>query len=106
LLNKVVTSLEKADFSKSNAMAHALVIRADAYLDFNVNNPNEALKDAIRATEINHLDGRAYRVKADAYEAMGDVLGAMQAIEKWAEVNPAFMAKAKNELSRLSKCNP
>ena len=84
-------------------MSHALLLRADAYLDsFSVDNQSKALEDALRAAEINHLDGRAYRVIADAHEASGDVLGAMEAVQKWANVNPSFVSKAKNELSRLS----
>lgn len=107
LLNKVVSSLEKAELSSSNAMSHALLLRADAYLDFSVNDPIKALEDSSRATEINHLHGRAYRAMADAHEASGNVLKAMEAIQKWADVNPSFISKAKNELSRLSlKCSP
>ena len=106
LLDKVISSLETADYSLSNAMSHALVMRADAYLDFGVNNPKQALADATKAIEINHLHGRAFRVKADAHEALDDVLGAMEAVENWALVNPAFKAKARKELSRLSTSNP
>lgn len=88
-------------FSTSKAMSHALLLRADAYLNSNDMNPNKALEDATKAASIDHLHGRAYRIKADAYEALGDVLKAMEAVEQWAGVNPLFMSKAKNELSRL-----
>jgi len=103
IFDKLVSSLEDANLSNSNAMSHALILRADAYLDFDVNKPQKALQDATRASQINHFNGRAFRVIADAYEAMGDVLNAMENIEKWAQVNPAFASKAKNELSRLSE---
>lgn len=107
-MSKVISSLEKTGFSTSNVMAHALLIRADSYLELgSLNNPQLALDDATRAAGINHLHGRAYRAKADAYEALGDVSHAMEAVEEWANSNSAFMSKAKNELSRLSrKCKP
>ncbi len=106
LLNKVISSLEKAGYEQTNVMSHALLIRAIAYLNSDIIDPNRALDDATRAAEINDFNGRAYRVKADAYEALGDVLRAMEAVEKWANLNPTFVSKAQVELSRLSqKCN-
>ncbi len=103
ILDRVISSLEKENLSQSNAIAHALILRAEAYLDFDVNDPHLALIDATRASEINHQSGRAFRVKADAYEAMGDVLSAIQNVRILAQVNPALVSKARNEINRLSK---
>ena len=123
ILTKVIESLENnVEYSSSNALSHALIMRADCYIEQHqvppalsttsntntntnsiINNVIQAaLNDAIKATSINHLHGRSYRVQADAYELLGDILSAMEAVEQWANVNPAFMSKAKNELSRLS----
>lgn len=92
---------------ESTALAHALVLRADAYLEqtllsLDSNTIHDAHADAQMAISINHLDGRAYRVLADAEEALGNVIGAMEAVSKWAEVNPSFGTKARNELARLA----
>ena len=131
ILTKVIESLDNhLEYSSSNALSHALLMRADCYIEqyqipptsttttitttttpvqenTNTNSIMDdeiqaALHDAIKATSINHLHGRSYRVQADAYELLGDILKAMEAVEEWAKVNPAFMSKAKNELSRLS----
>eukprot|EP00555_Chaetoceros_dichaeta_P013735 CAMPEP_0198263626 /NCGR_PEP_ID=MMETSP1447-20131203/12916_1 /TAXON_ID=420782 /ORGANISM="Chaetoceros dichaeta, Strain CCMP1751" /LENGTH=267 /DNA_ID=CAMNT_0043952309 /DNA_START=108 /DNA_END=911 /DNA_ORIENTATION=+ len=115
ILTPVITSLlsdEKSNsLDKSTALAHALVLRADAYLEqallspgssSNSNTIHEAHTDAQMAISINHLDGRAYRVLADAEEALGNVIGAMDAVSKWAEVNPSFGTKARKELARLA----
>jgi hypothetical protein len=61
------------------------------------------LKDALDASILTDLNGRAWRIIADAKEAMGDIQGAMEAVILWAEKNPSFSAKAKKELDRLSK---
>jgi len=121
ILTPVITSLlsspsstdENANsLNKSTALAHALVLRADAYLEQTQLSPggsgskiNEAHTDAQMAISIDHLDGRAYRVLADAEEALGNVLGAMEAVSKWAEVNPGFGTKARNELARLASAD-
>jgi len=112
ILTPVITSLlsdEKSNsLDKSTALAHALVLRADAYLEQTLLSPldsntiHDAHADAQMAISINHLDGRAYRVLADAEEALGNVIGAMEAVSKWAEVNPSFGTKARNELARLA----
>ena len=99
MLNKVISSLEVSNQLKSSALSHALLNRADAYLESN--NHQGALDDACRAAGIDDLQGRAYRVKADALEAMDDVLGAIEAVENWARLNPSFTSKAKNDIFRL-----
>lgn len=107
LLTKVIDSLVNADadivdLKESTAMAHALILRADLRLEMfsttlimarsnqsveegDLDSDSDyiqfALEDALRAVEINDLDGRGWRVVADSKEAMGDVLGAMDAGE-------------------------
>lgn len=103
LLNSVIKSLQKAELSQTTALAHALILRADLHLESIPQNSKEALEDAMQAVEINDLNGRAYRVVADAREGMGDVMGAMEAVSTWALKNPSFAAKAKKELDRLSR---
>jgi len=115
ILTRVVKSLlSDSTLCKSTALAHALVLRADAYLeqippsssltDNNLEVTKDAYNDVQKAIEINHYvdDGRAYRILADVQELSGNVLGAMEAVTKWAEVNPSFRTKAKKELARLS----
>ena len=97
-------------------MAHALVLRADAYLELSSGTTNqtnnapadylkEALQDAINSLKIDDMEGRAWRAVADVKEANGDVLGAMEAVSSWASANPSMSIKAKRELQRLSQKN-
>lgn len=109
-----IESLKKAGLTSTTAMAHALILRADAYLESSLTNSNsnpqhadadQALEDAMNAIAIDIdsplLNGRAWRVVADVKEAKCDLVGAMEAISKWAEVNPEFRLKAEKELKRL-----
>lgn len=123
LVNSAEVNTNIADLKQSTAMAHALILRADLRLEIfsttlmaKSNQSVEegdfdyiqfALEDALRAVEIDTLDGRGWRVVADVKEAMGDVLGAMEAVSKWATCNPSFVVKAKKEMDRLShKASP
>jgi tetratricopeptide (TPR) repeat protein len=103
-LNSAIESLKKAGLTSTTAMAHALILRADAYLDSSLD-LDQALEDVMNAIEIGIdsplLNGRAWRVVADVKESKGDNVGAMKAISKWAEVNPEFRLKAEKELKRL-----
>jgi len=106
------SSTEDDALHESTALAHALVLRADAYLEQALFSPDttihdKAHADAQMAISIDHMDGRAYRLLADVEEALGNVIGAMEAVSKWAEVNPSFGTKARKELARLaSACAP
>jgi len=104
-LNSAIESLQKGGLTSTTAMAHALILRADAYLESSLSNPrdaDQALEDVTNAIDIDSsLHGRAWRVAADVKEAKGDTVGAMEAISKWAEVNPEFRLKATKELKRL-----
>jgi len=105
------SSTEEVDqdaLHESTALAHALILRADAYLEQAQLSPNTTIHidkahvDVQMAISIDHLDGRAYRLLADVEEAMGNVIGAMEAVSKWAEVNPSFGTKARKRLARLA----
>jgi len=100
-LNFAVRSLTKAGLASTAAMAHALVLRADVHLESYPQNIDQALEDTMKAIDIDSLHGRAWRVLADVREAKGDILEAMEAVSKWADVNPEFHAKATKELQRL-----
>mmetsp|Transcript_29 Transcript_29/g.62 ORF Transcript_29/g.62 Transcript_29/m.62 type:complete len:288 (-) Transcript_29:734-1597(-) len=106
-LTSVINSLHQQGdaTATSTAMAHALILRADAYLDCIPPNTEEALKDALQAISLNeHVsNGRAWRILADAKEIMGDIRGAMEAVSTWSEKNVLSSGKAKKELERLSK---
>ena len=91
------------EYSSSRALSHALTIRADARLDCFPPIAEGALEDSRRATAINPLNGRAWRVLADAEEANGNIENAVQATAQWGNVEPSFATKAKNEIARLSK---
>jgi len=101
-LSKAIQSLQKAGLDQTTAMAHALILRADAHIDSIPQNIDQALQDAMKAIEIDDLNGRAWRVIADAKEANGDVPGAIEAVSNWALKNPSFATKAKKEVERLS----
>ena len=102
LLDGAIQSLQDEGLGQTSALAHALVIRADVHMDSIPQNVDQALKDAMQAVLIDDLNGRAWRVVADAKEAKNDVPGAIDAISNWASKNPSFSAKAKKELERLS----
>lgn len=102
LLNRAIQSLQDVELVQTTAMAHALILRADVNIDSIPQNIEQSLKDAMQAAEIDDLNGRAWRVVADAKEANGDVPGAIEAISNWAMKNPSFAGKAKKELERLS----
>jgi hypothetical protein len=107
-LDSVIESLQQQGdaTATSTAMAHALILRADAHLECTPRNPKQALQDAMLAITLNdHVvnNGRAWRIVADAKEMMGDIRGAMDAVSTWAEKNLSFSAKAKKELERLSR---
>ena len=80
-----------------------MTIRADARLECFPPIAEGALEDSRQAAAINPLNGRAWRVLADAEEANGDIESAIKATARWGEVDPSFATKAKNEIARLSK---
>ena len=104
LVAPVIENLSSSeDFSSSRALSHALTIRADARLDIFPPNVDGALEDSRRATAMDPLNGRAWRVLADAEEASGNIKSAIEATLRWGEADPSFATKAKNEVDRLSR---
>jgi hypothetical protein len=117
-LDGIIHDLCKSQaFSKSASLSHALILRADAYMEIQPSNLEQARHDINQALEIissgegvdtntnissEALVGRAWRIKADIEEKSGNILEAMAAVSKWAESSPMFRTKAKKELSRLS----
>lgn len=102
LLNSTIHTITQAQLTTSTAMAHALILRADAFLEAGqAQNYKQAMEDVTKAISIDDLDGRAWRVLADVKEAQEDYLGAMEAISEWAVVNPEFQSKAQKELTRI-----
>ena len=109
LLKSVITSLDKdALLKESNANGHAHAMRASLRLEA-ANHQQEsdcldgALEDAQAACQILPHEGKHWRILADALEAAGDTKGAMDAIQQWSQVDPAFRTKAQKELARLSQ---
>eukprot|EP00978_Attheya_sp_CCMP212_P021006 scaffold60834_cov44-Attheya_sp.AAC.5 len=108
LLKSIITSLDKDDVLKeSNANGHAHAMRASLRLDNHQPQKSDfldgALEDAQLACQILPREGKHWRILADALEAAGDPKGAMDAIQQWAQVDPAFRTKAQKELARLSQ---
>jgi hypothetical protein len=113
ILTGVIQSLEDVDemdsskpstLSNTTVMAHALILRAEAYLEMMSRLEEHldlALDDALRASEINTMDGRAWRVVADAKEAKKDIIGAIMAVKQWSNCNPKVTKKALKEMERL-----
>mmetsp|Transcript_18582 Transcript_18582/g.26154 ORF Transcript_18582/g.26154 Transcript_18582/m.26154 type:complete len:254 (-) Transcript_18582:180-941(-) len=109
LLNSVIKKLSLSDgLKESNAMAHALMLRADTRLEMIPLNLDGALQDSKCASEmrVEGFEGMAWRIRADAEEASGNILGAIDAMENWAKENPTFISKVKKEVVRLSKSIP
>ena len=96
-LSSVITTLEKTDdLAKSAANAHAHAMRARLTTD-----PERAVSDAQRATQLDPTNSLAWRALADAHESSGNIQEAAKAWANFARRNPAFSRKAANEIERL-----
>lgn len=115
-LNSVISALSKEgqdpDLSMSHALVSALLLRAEYRSDFSsfpseekISNNTDILdsaeKDCRRAIQIESQNAMAYRLLADMLESKGDILGAIDAVTKSAQLDSSFFAKAKKELDRL-----
>jgi len=60
-----------------------------------------ARNDALYASKIDPDNGKHWRVLAEVEEEMGEISKAIEAVQKWAEMEPVFLSKAKKEMSRL-----
>lgn len=105
LLSSVIKNLEEkseveSNLQSSTALAHALILRSDAYLELN-QIPN-ALNDIDRAIDMDTLNGKAWRIKADAEELAGNFANAIQSLNNWCYDNPEMITKVKRDIVRLS----
>jgi tetratricopeptide (TPR) repeat protein len=46
-------------------------------------------------------EGQAWRVSADAHQALGNLPAAVEALQEWAVHTPSFRTKAMKEIQRL-----
>jgi hypothetical protein len=103
ILTSVISDLTKGDpvLMNSFAHAHALFLRADARLDMSPANIAGAIEDARLASRIAPSERKVWRILANAHEAKGDIVEAVNAVRQWGVVDPSFATKAKKEIERL-----
>lgn len=82
---------------ESLAMAHAHAMRAE------VLPAEQAVADAQHATQLDPTNDKAWRTLADAYEATGNVKGAIEALQNWSKASPTFATKAMKDIQRLNE---
>ena len=93
------------ELAQSAANVHAHCFRAQVQLD--AKHYEQAKNDIYTAMELqqqsNHctLPKSAYRILADAEEASGDPIKAIEALRKWAKAEPQFAIKVANEVGRI-----
>ena len=108
-LSSVIKALQ-SDTALAGSLAgtHALVLRASARCE--AGNYSEALQDAQEALaalqslerQVNvSWEGQAWRVSADAHQALGNLPAAVEALQEWAVHTPSFRTKALKEIQRL-----
>jgi tetratricopeptide (TPR) repeat protein len=108
-LSSVIKSL-RSDTALAGSLAgiHALVLRASARCE--AENYPAALQDAQEALAALqsqqrqvHVswEGQAWRVSADAHQALGNFPAAVEALQEWAVHTPSFRTKAMKEIQRL-----
>ena len=97
LLTAAIEALSEEEEGKSFARAHALYLRADARLD--LDNIDDAIKDAKLSTQINPQEGKAWCKLSRAHEAKGNINEAVKATKEWIQADQS--TKAKRELERL-----
>lgn len=94
------------EFSTSGVLAHALSRRASYYLEQGDN--HHAIDDALQVlafgtTATAKTRSRVYRVLADAHEGLGNLKGAIQALQEWYEMDPIVRTKVQKEIQRLNE---
>lgn len=100
-LNSVISKLEASEYETSPAMARALVMRADLYLQSGER--SEALEDSQRALELKQIAtsetlAMAYRIRADTEDNKGRAIAVLQ---QWQKDLPEFRTKLQNEIQRI-----
>lgn len=107
ILTSVISDLTKGDPVLMNSFAHAHALflradaRADARLDMSPANIAGAIEDARLASRIAPSERKVWRILANAHEAKGDIVEAVNAVRQWGVVDPSFATKAKKEIERL-----
>ncbi|GKY96875.1 hypothetical protein MPSEU_000646600 [Mayamaea pseudoterrestris] len=117
LFGSVIRTLELDEEQRqSTALAHALVLRGSARCD--ARQYETALEDAQLAANVlcgssttsdsahshdTDLLSKLYRIQAEAYEGMGQLDNAMQALRNWSVSDPSFEKKIAKELTRLQQ---
>ena len=86
---------KKDDLKDSLAMAHALAMRAEWIP------AEQAVVDARHAVQLDPTNDKAWRTLADAYEATGNVSGAIETLQSWSKASPTFATKAIKDIKRL-----
>ena len=91
------------ELAQSAANAHAHCCRAQVHL--NAGNLEQAKSDIHTAMAIHPqtipLPKSAWRILADAEEASGDPLKAIEALQNWAKTEPQFATKVAKEVGRI-----
>jgi len=105
LLSSAIDAISKeendATIQNSYAHAHALLLRADAFLEMTPPNIDGALFDARKSVKIAPRERKAWRVLACAEEAGGNYTLAIDALREVAKLDPSFSTKARKEIERL-----
>jgi len=107
-LDSVIGALNKNsdnELSRSKCMAHALVLRARAILDFSsFDHLDEAREDIRLASELDPHHSTVWRVMADIELESdgGRAPYAIQALQRWAQYQPQFATKVNREIQRIN----
>ncbi|KAL3944194.1 MAG: hypothetical protein SGBAC_001751 [Bacillariaceae sp.] len=101
LLELVISKLEASECKTSPAMARALVMRADLYLQSE--EQIKALEDSQRVLQLKQVAtsetlAMAYRIRADTEDNKGRSIAVLQ---QWQKDLPEFRTKLQNEIQRI-----
>jgi hypothetical protein len=111
-VSSIIQALDENSLQSSTAFSRALLFRAELHREAKSN--EDAIRDCDRAlnsllnertmtttTAVTALKSRAYRILADVYEGIGQIVEACRALTDLAACNPAMRTKIANELKRL-----
>ena len=105
-LKSVIDKLSAApDVAQSAATSLAYAMRARYWLESH-QDPARAIDDATISLSLAskasiQTINMAYRALADAQEELGDIPGAIEAYQRWAEHDPSYRTKINKEIQRL-----
>lgn len=100
-LDSVISKLEASEYERSSAIAQALVMRAELYVQSGER--SKALDDAQRVLELKQVAtpetlAMAYRIRADTEENKVRVIAVLQ---QWQKDLPEFRTKLQTEIQRI-----